>query len=120
MDKFEIFVPILLMVVFGSVIAAVLMSLSVLIGKRSRSKVKMQPYECGVDPVGDTKHPVPVKYYMVAILFIIFDIEVVFLYPWAVIYDSLGWFGFVEMLVFIVILLTGYFYILGKGALKWD
>ncbi len=120
MDKFEIFVPILIMVVVGSVIAAVLMSLSVLIGKRSRSKVKMQPYECGVDPVGDTKHPVPVKYYMVAILFIIFDIEVVFLYPWAVIYDSLGLFGFIEMLVFIVILLTGYFYILGKGALKWD
>ncbi len=120
MDKVEIYLPILIMVAVGALIATVLMGLSVLIGKRTRSKVKMQPYECGVDPVGDTKHPVPVKYYMVAILFIIFDIEVVFLYPWAVIYDSLGMFGFLEMLVFVAILITGYFYILGKGALKWD
>ncbi len=120
MNNFEIYLPILIMTVVALILGAVLMGVSVLIGKRTRSKVKMQPYECGVDPVGDTKHPVQVKYYMVAILFIIFDIEVVFLYPWAVIYDSLGLFGFLEMLVFIVILLTGYFYILGKGALKWD
>jgi len=71
-------------------------------------------------PKGGTGERIPVKFYMVAILFIIFDIEVIFLYPWAVISDKLGMFGFIEMLVFVIILLVGYFYVLGKGALKWD
>jgi NADH-quinone oxidoreductase subunit A len=73
-----------------------------------------------VDPVGGTKERFPVKFYLVAILFIVFDIEVVFMYPWAVVYDKLALFGFIEMLVFIVILLVGYVYILRRGALKWD
>lgn len=120
MEKFATFFPILAMAVVAAVLAGVLMGVSVLLGKRTRTKEKMRPYECGVEPVGDTREPVPVKYYMVAILFIVFDIEIVFLYPWAVIYDKLGLFGFVEMLVFVAILLTGYIYVLGKGALKWD
>ena len=81
---------------------------------------KAEPYECGVDPAGTTHDPVPVKYYMVAILFILFDIEMVFLYPWAVISNRLGLFGLIEMVVFVCILLVGYFYILGRGALKWE
>lgn len=120
LEKYTTFFPILALAVVALVLALVLVGVSIFIGKRTRAKEKTSPYECGVDPVGDTRDPVPVKYYMVAILFIIFDIEIVFLYPWAVIYDSLGWFGFFEMLVFIAILLTGYFYILGKGALKWE
>lgn len=120
MDKFEIFFPILALALVALILAGVLVAVSTMLGKRTKSKEKLGAYECGVDPVGDTRGPVPVKYYMVAILFIIFDIEIVFLYPWAVVYDSLGLFGFIEMLVFVAILLTGYFYILGKGALKWE
>ena len=120
MEKYMTFFPILALAVVALVLALVLVAVSVLLGKRTKSKEKLSAYECGVDPVGDTRDPVPVKYYMVALLFIIFDIEIVFLYPWAVIYDKLAWFGFIEMLVFVAILLTGYFYILGKGALKWE
>ena len=117
---FETFFPILFLVVLAAVIAVVMAVLSIILGRSTRGGAKGEPYESGIKPVGDTKERFPVKFYLVAILFIIFDIEVVFLYPWAVIYRQLGMFGFVEMLVFVVILLVGYFYILGKGALKWD
>jgi NADH-quinone oxidoreductase subunit A len=116
----ETFFPILLLVVLAAGLAGLLVFLSVYIGRRTRIGRKTDPYECGVPPTGTTRDPVPVKFYMVAILFILFDIEVIFLYPWAVISRKLGVFGFIEMLVFIAILLVGYFYILGKGALKWD
>lgn len=117
---FEVFFPILALFVMATVIALVMSGLSVFIGRRTKLGKKDEPYECGVEPVGNTKDPVPVKFYMVAILFILFDIEVIFLYPWAVISDRLGMFGFIEMLVFVVILLVGYFYILKRGALEWD
>jgi NADH-quinone oxidoreductase subunit A len=117
---FETFYPILFLVFFAVFLAVMLVLMSALIGRRTRMGKKGIPYECGLEPVGSTKDPIPVKFYMVAILFILFDIEVIFLYPWAVISRSLGWFGFVEMLVFVLIILVGYFYILGKGALKWD
>ena len=117
---FETFFPILFLIVFAGFIAAVLVALSIFLGRRTKMGRKGDPYECGIPPTGTTKEPVPVKFYMVAILFILFDIEVVFLYPWAVISRQLGVFGFIEMLVFVVILLVGYFYILGRGALRWD
>ncbi len=117
---FETFYPILLLAVLAAVIAAVLIGLSILIGRRTRLGHKADPYECGVEPTGTTQDPIPVKFYMVAILFILFDIEVVFLFPWAVISRQLGVFGFIEMLIFVMILLVGYFYVLGKGALRWD
>ncbi|HEX2897618.1 MAG TPA: NADH-quinone oxidoreductase subunit A [candidate division Zixibacteria bacterium] len=117
---FEELFPILLLAVISLGLAGVLVSLSIFIGRRTKLGKKGQAYECGVEPEGTTREPFPVKFYMVAILFILFDIEVVFLYPWAVIADKLGVFGFVEMLVFVLILMVGYFYILGKGALKWD
>lgn len=120
MDKFEIFFPIVALGLVALILSGALVAVSVLLGKRVHSKEKMAPYECGVDPIGDTRDPVPVKFFLVAILFIVFDIEIIFLFPWAVVFDSLGLFGFFEMLVFVSILLTGYFYILGKGALKWD
>jgi NADH-quinone oxidoreductase subunit A len=117
---FETYFPILFLIVVAVVLAGLLVGMSIFIGRRTRQGHKTDPYECGVDPVGTTKDPVPIKFYLVAILFILFDIEVIFLYPWAVISRRLGVFGFVEMLVFVVILLVGYFYVLGKGALKWD
>jgi len=116
----ETLFPILFLVILAAVIAALMAVISMIFGRRSSGEFRERPYESGVEPKGDTKERVPVKFYLVAILFIIFDIEVIFLYPWAVISDNLGMFGFVEMLVFVAILLVGYFYILGKGALKWD
>ena len=117
---FDTFFPILLLVIVATGIAVLLVFMSIFIGYRTRLGKKGEAYECGIEPKGSTKDPIPVKYYMVAILFILFDIEIVFLYPWAVISDKLGMFGFIEMLVFVVILMVGYFYILGRGALKWD
>lgn len=117
---FETFFPILFLLLFAGVIAIALVAMSIIFGRRTKLGRKGDPYECGIPPTRTTKDPVPIKFYMVAILFILFDIEVIFLYPWAVISRKLGVFGFVEMLVFVVILLVGYFYILGRGALKWD
>lgn len=117
---FETFYPILFLVVVAVGIATILIFFSIFLGYRTKLGKKGDAYECGLKPEGSTKERVPVKFYMVAILFILFDIEVIFLYPWAVISRKLGVFGFVEMLVFVIILLVGYFYILGRGALKWD
>jgi NADH-quinone oxidoreductase subunit A len=89
-------------------------------GPKQPTEVKLSTYESGMKPIRTARERVSVKYYMVAMLFIVFDIEVVFLYPWAVNFKSLGMFGFVEMLVFIAILLVGYIYILKKGTLQWD
>ncbi len=81
---------------------------------------KLSPYECGCPPVGDAREKFSVRFYIIAMLFVLFDIEAVFMYPWAINFDRLGLFGFVEMLVFIFILLVGYFYVWKKGALEWD
>jgi len=117
---FETYFPILVLVALVTVTALAFLVLSVLFGKKTRGAVKEEPYESGMAPVGDTRERFSVKFYMVAILFIIFDIEVVFMYPWAVIYRKLALFGLIEMAVFIAILLVGYFYVLRAGALKWD
>mgnify|MGYP005835685755 CR=1 FL=1 len=117
---FETLYPIFFLILLATILAVAMAFISVIFGRRSSEGAKGEPYESGIKPRGDTRERVPVKFYMIAILFILFDLEVVFLYPWAVIYQSLGLFGFIEMLVFIVILLVGYFYILGKGALKWE
>ncbi len=117
---FEAFFPIVVLIGLVTFAALAMTALSVLIGKRTKSRVKEEPYESGIEPTGDTKERFSVKFYMIAILFIVFDIEVVFLYPWAVISKHLGLFGLIEILVFIAILLVGYFYVLRAGALKWD
>ena len=82
--------------------------------------MKDAAYECGVPAVGDARDRIPVKFYLIAILFLLFDIEAVFLYPWAYIYRKLGFFGLIEMGVFILILLVGYIYVIKKGALRWQ
>ena len=114
-DYLPIFILFIVAVLFGAgTIAA-----SHMIGRRKYGKEKMSPYESGMIPVGDARSRFSVKFYVVAILFILFDIEVVFMYPWAVIFKKLGVFGFVEMMVFIAILLVGFIYVWKKGALEW-
>ena len=100
--------------------AGIAVLLSRYVGRFMPRRDKMVPYESGMDPQGDSRNRYSVKFYLVAMLFILFDIEVVFLYPWAVRFHKLGLFGLVEMGVFLVILLVGYFYIIGSGALDWD
>jgi len=117
---FEELYPILFLLALATFLAVAMTVLSIVFGRRTRLGKKTQPYECGIDPVGTTRDPVPVKYFMVAISFILFDIEIVFLLPWAVVARDLGMFGFVAMAVFILLILVGYFYELGKGALRWD
>lgn len=112
--------PIFVMVILATGIGATMIILSAIFSRRTKSLKKFTPYECGVDPVGSARERFPIKYYMVAMLFIIFDIETVFLYPWAVVYKQLGWFGFIEMGIFILLLFLGYVYVLKKGALRWD
>ena len=116
---FETFFPILALVIVAAGIAILLSGLSILIGRRTRLGKKFQAYECGVDPVGSTGERVPVKFYMVAISFVLFDIELVFLLPWAVVARDLGMYGFWMMMVFVLIILIGYVYELSRGALKW-
>jgi NADH-quinone oxidoreductase subunit A len=117
---FDTFFPILLLVVVAVGIAGFLVAMSILFGRRTILGKKSDPYECGVEPVGSTKNPVPVKFYLVAISFILFDIELIFLLPWAVVARDLGAFGFWSMAVFVAIILVGFIYELSRGALKWD
>jgi NADH-quinone oxidoreductase subunit A len=94
--------------------------LSAILGRRKPTAEKLSPYECGINPVGSARERFSVKFYLIAMLFVIFDIEVVFLYPWAVAFKSLSLFGFIEMLIFLGILLICYFYLWKKGGLEWD
>jgi NADH-quinone oxidoreductase subunit A len=100
--------------------ALFIIALSAVFGKKKITPQKMLPYECGMDPIGPTRKPFSVKFYIIAMLFIIFDIEAVFLYPWAVIFRELKIFGLIEMAVFIAILLAGFVYVWKKGALEWE
>ena len=93
---------------------------SYLLGQRKPSAIKQAPYECGATTVGSSFRRVPVKYYIIAMLFLLFDIEVVFLYPWAVVFKEFKFFAFISMAVFIGILLIAYIYIWKKGALEWE
>jgi NADH-quinone oxidoreductase subunit A len=111
--------PVLLQAVLAMVIAAALVTLSFVIGRKLKNKVKDMPYECGIAPTGDAQHRFSVKFYLVAMLFILFDIEAIFLYPWAVVFKQLKMFGFIEMLTFVVLILAGFFFIWKKGVLDW-
>jgi NADH-quinone oxidoreductase subunit A len=114
------YIPILLILAIAVIFGVVAANMSWLLGPQRPNREKNTTYESGMEPVRGAHDRFSVKYYMVAVLFILFDIEVVFLYPWAVQYRALGLFGLVEMLVFIAVLLVGYLYILKKGALQWD
>ena len=116
----EVYFPVLVQVILAVLVAGALTSLSYLLGKRTTGPVKDSPYECGMEAIGDARGRVSVKYYLVAIVFILFDIEAIFLYPWAVVYRELKMFAFVEMLLFIVLVLSGFLYVWKKGALNWS
>jgi NADH-quinone oxidoreductase subunit A len=115
----EVYFPVLVQGILAIVIAAALIVLSYLLGKRVRNAVKDTPYESGITPTGDARGRFSVKFYLVGMLFILFDIEAIFLYPWAVVYRELKMFGFIEMLVFVTLILSGFFYVWRKGALDW-
>ncbi|MDP8980579.1 MAG: NADH-quinone oxidoreductase subunit A [Acidobacteriota bacterium] len=116
----ESYFPVLVQIAIAIAVAAGLVSTSFLLGKKVRDKVKDSPYECGIVPTGSARERFSVKFYLVAIVFILFDIEAVFLYPWVVVYRELKMFAFVEMLLFIALVLAGFFYIWKKGALDWS
>jgi NADH-quinone oxidoreductase subunit A len=111
--------PVLLQTVLAMVIGVALVALTFVIGRRLKNKVKDMPYECGIAPTGDAQHRFSVKFYLVAMIFILFDIEAIFLYPWAVVFKQLKMFGFLEMLTFVILILAGFFFIWKKGVLDW-
>jgi NADH-quinone oxidoreductase subunit A len=114
------YVAIALMIGLATLIALIAIGLGYLFGPRKASEVKSTPYESGIAPFGEGTRRMPVRFYLIAVLFILFDIEVVFFLPWAVTFRQLGLFGLIEMIVFIAILLVGYFYAWKKGALEWE
>ena len=119
-NHLQSYAPLLIHVLLAAGLAGILLLLSTFVGQRRRSRAKMEAYECGVRPTGDAREPFSVKYYLVAMIFILFDVEAIFLYPWAFVFRELGWFGFVEMLLFILVVLAGYIYLWKKGALDWN
>jgi NADH-quinone oxidoreductase subunit A len=120
-NYFARYLPLLIHVIAAGGLAVVMVLLSTFIGQHKKNKVKMSPYECGMEPQGDVRSRFSVKFYLVAMLFILFDVEAVFLYPWAILLKSeLKMFGFWEMMVFIAIILAGLFYIWKKGVIDWN
>jgi NADH-quinone oxidoreductase subunit A len=120
------YLPILLMFIVAAGFAVGNIILSQFVGQRKRTKTKLMPYECGKDPVGSARERFSVKFYLIAMIFILFDIEVIFLVPWAVVYKSLAsqaadmrLFVYLEMMVFVLLLLAGYIYVVKKGAFDW-
>lgn len=114
------YIPILIQLIAVAGLGGAILAASALVGKKRPTRTKLSPYECGIPPVGDARERFSISFYLIGMLFILFDVEAVFLYPWAVVYKSLKWFGFVEMFVYIIILLAGYLYVWKKGALDWS
>lgn len=114
------YLPILFYFAIAVVFACFAVAASYLLGQRKTTRLKQAPYECGMTTYGSSFRRVPIKYYIIAMLFLLFDIEVVFLYPWAVNFKELRVFGFVSMLIFLGILIIAYIYIWRKGALEWE
>jgi NADH-quinone oxidoreductase subunit A len=114
------YIPILVMVIVATGLAFLLLGLSVWLGPRKPNPRKLLPYESGIEPLDTVRRRFPLRFHLIAMLFIVFDIEAIFFYPWAVIYRQLGLFGLIEMLIFIAILLVGYVYIWRKGAFQWE
>ena len=114
------YTPVFMFFIVGAGVAAAMIFLSITLGPRRPSRVKDELFECGNRPLGDGKSRFSVKFYLVALLFLLFDIETVFLYPWAVQYRELGWLGLLEMGTFIAVLVFGLIYVWRKGALEWE
>jgi NADH-quinone oxidoreductase subunit A len=116
----QTYFPILVQIFIAVAVAGGMLAGSYFVGKRIRNPVKDMPYECGIVPTGSARGRFSVKFYLVAMVFILFDIEAIFLYPWAVVYRELKLFAFTEMVIFIALVLCGFFYIWKKGALDWS
>ena len=118
----DLYLPILILGVIGAAFAIGSVGIALVIGPRRYNRAKLEAYECGIEPVDQplTGGRFPIKYYLTAMLFIVFDIEIVFLYPWAVSNDALGVFGLVEMVVFILTVFIAYAYVWRRGGLEWD
>ena len=114
------YIAIGLMIALATVVALIAIGLGNLFGPKKKSDIKSMPYESGMDPYGEGTRRMPVRFYLIAVLFILFDIEAVFFLPWAVVFRKLGLFGLIEMVVFIIILLVGYIYAWKKGAFEWE
>ena len=114
------YLPILIQFIVAVGFVVTTMLATHLLGPKRKSKIKLESFECGIESQGNARIPFSIKYFLVAILFVLFDVEVIFMYPWAVNFKTLGVTGFVEMILFIGFLLVGFFYLLKKGALKWE
>lgn len=112
--------PIALMFVVAAGFVVTTMVLTHWLGPKRDTKIKLDAFECGIEARGNARVPFSIKYFLVAILFVLFDVEVIFMYPWAVLFKELGVAGFVEMIFFIAFLVVGFLYIIKRGALKWD
>ena len=115
----ETYFPVLIQILLAIAVAGGMIGASALLGRRMRDAVKSTPYESGMTPIGNAKERFSVKFYLVGMLFILFDIEAIFLYPWAVVYRRLKMFAFFEMLVFVALVMAGFFFIWKKGVLDW-
>lgn len=114
------YLPVVVLIVLATGVAGLVVVIGHLFGPKRPTLRKSQPYESGMRPIGPGSRRMPVRFYLVAVLFILFDIEIIFFLPWAVVYRKLGLFGLVEMFIFIAILLVGYIYAWKKGALEWE
>ncbi len=114
------YLPILIFITIGLLVGVVPIMLGFLVAPHKPDSEKLSPYECGFEAFEDTRMRFDVRYYLVAILFIIFDLEIAFLFPWAVVLDQIGMFGFVAMVIFLAILVIGFIYEWKKGALEWE
>jgi len=112
--------PVLVFIGVGLLIGVIALLMGAVLGPRHPSKAKLSPYECGFDAFEDARMPFDVRFYLVAILFIIFDLETAFLFPWAVVLRRIGWLGFWAMMLFLAILIVGFIYEWKKGALEWE
>jgi len=117
----ELYVPVLVLAALATLFAAGSVVMSTMVGPKRANRVKLDSYECGIEPTPQALGGrFPVKYYIIAMLFIVFDIEIIFLYPWAVRFDAMGWFGLVEMGFFLLTVFVAYAYVWRRGGLDWD
>ncbi len=114
------YLPIILMFLVAAGFVGLTMVVTHWLGPKRKTKIKLESFECGIEPRGNARQAFPIRYFLVAILFVLFDVEVIFMYPWAVNFKDLGVPGFIEMIVFIGLLLVGFFYIVKKKALQWE
>ena len=117
---FQTLFPLFILAVLTTVTVAVMIYLPNLLAKRTSSARKISPYECGIIPETDAQERFPIKFFLIAIDFVVFDVEIVFLYPWAIIYNKMALYGLLSMGIFLVLVVLSFIYVVGKGGLKWE